>query len=82
MTVQHILDRKGSSVATLPPDASIATAAKMLRQKKIGAIVISPDGKQIAGILSERDIAHGLDGHGAALAGLTVRQLMTAEIYT
>jgi CBS domain-containing protein len=82
MTVQHILDRKGSNVATLPPDASIATAAKLLRQKKIGALVVSPDGKKIAGILSERDIAHGLDEHGAGLAGLTVQQLMTAKTLT
>jgi CBS domain-containing protein len=82
MTVQHILDRKGSNVATLPPDATIATAAKLLRQKKIGAIVVSPDGKKIAGILSERDIAHGLDEHGADLAGLTVQQLMTAKTLT
>ena len=82
MTVQHILDRKGSTVATLPPDATIATAAKLLRHRKIGAIVISPDGKKIAGILSERDIAHGLDGHGAGLAGLTVQQLMTTKTFT
>jgi CBS domain-containing protein len=82
MTVQHILDRKGSSVATLPPDATIAKAAKLLRQKKIGAVVISPDGRKIAGILSERDITHGLDEHGTSLADLTVEQLMTAKTFT
>jgi CBS domain-containing protein len=82
MTVQHILDRKGSNVATLPPDATIARAAKLLRQKKIGAVVVSPDGRKIAGILSERDITHGLDEHGARLADLTVQQLMTAKTFT
>ncbi len=82
MTVQHILDRKGSSVATLPPDATIAKAARLLRQKKIGAIVVSPDGKKIVGVLSERDITHGLDEHGVALAEITVGELMTAKIFT
>ncbi len=51
-------------------------------QKKIGAIVISPDGKKIAGILSERDIARGLDEHGVRLAEITVGELMTAKIFT
>jgi CBS domain-containing protein len=82
MTVQNILDRKGSSVATLPPDATVAKAVKLLRQKRIGAVVVSPDGRKIVGILSERDIAHGLDEHGARLADLTVQQLMTTKIFT
>jgi CBS domain-containing protein len=82
MSVQHILDRKGTNVTTLRPDATIADAAKLLRQKRIGCIVISPDGRRIDGILSERDIAHGLDVHGAAVANMSVTALMTSDLVT
>ncbi len=82
MNISGILANKGSSVATLPPDATIGDAAEQLTRHRVGALVVSGDGATIAGILSERDLARGLALHGAAVIGLRVGDLMTPEVVT
>jgi CBS domain-containing protein len=39
-------------------------------------------GERIVGIISERDIVRGLAKHGAAVAALSVSDLMTPEVLT
>lgn len=82
MKVQSILKAKGTEVATTPPDATIATVAQQLKQKGIGALVVSEDGTSVLGLIAERDIVHGLADHGAKLLGLPVSQLMTRSVVT
>jgi CBS domain-containing protein len=82
MKVESILKSKGSRVVTMRPEASIATVAHRLKIDRIGAVVISVDGASIAGILSERDILHGLADHGADVLGMKAADLMTREVFT
>ena len=82
MKVQDILSEKGNRVATMRPDASIETVVHRLRLDRIGAVVISTDGRTIEGILSERDIVYGLVEHGAALLEKTAADLMVREVIT
>lgn len=82
MNISGIISNKGSSVATIPPDATIGDAAEQLARHRVGALVVSDDGDPILGILSERDLARGLAVHGASVVGLRVRDLMTAEVVT
>jgi CBS domain-containing protein len=77
MKVASILKTKGSIVATTPPRTSIATAARLLREQNIGALVVSEDGVTVLGIITERDIVHGVADRGAALLELPVSFLMT-----
>jgi CBS domain-containing protein len=77
MKVASILKAKGSTVATTPPRTSVATATRLLRDKHIGALVVSEDGVTVLGLITERDIVHGLAGRGAALLDLPVSFLMT-----
>ena len=56
MNVETILRDKGDWVATIRPDATIAAAVDMLNRERIGALVVSDDGAEVAGVLSERDI--------------------------
>src|SRR6185437_957821 len=67
MNVEAILRSKGDRVATVSPRATIADAVTTLRREGIGALVASEDGVTVDGILSERDIIHGLAGLGTAL---------------
>ena len=68
MTVKDILAAKGSDVATIEPSADLATAAKMLVARRIGALLVLGPDRRVAGILSERDIVRALaEGGGAAL---------------
>jgi len=81
MTVQRILKLKGSTeVVTVPPTATLAAAAEVLSAKRIGAVVVSADGKQAEGILSERDIVRELGRRGAACLSDRVDQIMTRKI--
>ena len=82
MHVETILRNKGRNVATIGPEASIATAVALLRRHAIGALVVSRDGVAVEGILSERDIVIALADHGAATLDLAVRDLMSREVIT
>jgi CBS domain-containing protein len=82
MKVASILKAKGPQVATTSPDALIATIARELRDKGIGALVVTEDGTTIGGLIAERDIVHGLAEHGARLLAMPVAKLMTRLVVT
>jgi CBS domain-containing protein len=77
MKVASILKAKGSAVATTPPRTSVATIARLLREQHIGAMVVSEDDATVLGIITERDIVHGLADRGAGLLDLPVSVVMT-----
>jgi CBS domain-containing protein len=64
--VEDVLRHKagGGAVATVPGDATIGDALALLVQRNIGALVVTADGQHVDGVLSERDVAHGLHAHG------------------
>ena len=83
MNVTHIMKLKGSStVETIPPEASVAAAAAMLAEKRFGALVVSVTGKDIAGILSERDIVRALAREAGGCLTMPVSKLMTETVET
>jgi len=63
MTVETILGRKGTDVATIEPEAGIRRAADWLRVKNIGALVVT-SGKVVLGLISEREIVHAFSRYG------------------
>jgi CBS domain-containing protein len=77
MSVRAILKAKGQRVVTVGSQAVIKDVVETLSRERIGAVVVSDDGVTIAGLLSERDLIHGLATHGAALLELPARELMT-----
>jgi CBS domain-containing protein len=54
MKVQDILATKGGSVLTIDPIATVGSAAKILAQHRIGALVVTGPGQRVVGIVSER----------------------------
>ena len=82
MNVETILAGKGRDVLTIAPDAVIADAVRLLGAKGVGAVVVSADGKKVAGILSERDIVRGLAEHGGALLDRRIDDFMTRDVET
>lgn len=82
MIVRDILAAKGSAVVTMQPDATVADLVAALAERRIGAVVVSVDGRSIAGIVSERDVARGLNTHGGDVLNLRIDQLMTADVQT
>ncbi|AKS46245.1 CBS domain-containing protein [Octadecabacter temperatus] len=84
MIVSQILKSKGTSgVITLTSDASVADAANIMSDKRIGTIVISDDGGATpAGILSERDIVRELGKQGPSCMATVVSEMMTKKLIT
>ncbi len=82
MNVEAILRNKGRSVATIRPDATIEAAVAALREHNVGALVVSEDGETVDGIISERDLVHGLGDHGGDLLSLPVDRVMTRQVAT
>jgi len=82
MNVETILRDKGDWVATIRPDATIAEAVEMLNQERVGALVVSDDGGEIAGVLSERDIVRALGRVGEDLLSRPVDEIMTRNVIT
>lgn len=83
MTVAKILKSKGSdAVVTIKPELPVADAAKVLSEKKIGSLVVSPDGTTAVGILSERDIVREIGKRGSGCLTDRVEQMMTSKLTT
>ncbi len=82
MTVKAILSRKGREVATIEPTASVAAAAQLLSERKIGAVIVTNPSGEVVGILSERDIVRALASQGAETLGLSVANAMTKNVIT
>lgn len=81
MLVQQILrDKTEGDVVTITPGSSVGEAAKILSARRIGALVVSSDGTDIAGILSERDIVRAIGGNGPGCLADPVESLMTTKI--
>ena len=78
MHVKTILSSKGdTTVITVTPDDAIADVAQTLAERRIGGVVVSTDGSDIAGILSERDIVRSLALRGAVCLSERVSDMMT-----
>ncbi|MEO1159182.1 MAG: CBS domain-containing protein [Pseudomonadota bacterium] len=82
MQVQTILNAKGSEVTTVSPDSTVRDLATMLRENKIGAVVVSGDAVTIDGIVSERDIVRQLTDFGPKFLSIKVREIMTKDVLT
>ncbi len=82
MLVSKLLEDKGSHVATINGDATVAEAVGELHQKGIGALVVSADGTTIEGIVSERDIVRNLDDRSVTLLGDSVSSIMSVMVFT
>jgi CBS domain-containing protein len=80
LNVQSILRGKGSEVATISQTTTLCDAVRVLVERRIGALVVSGDGRAIEGIISERDIVRV--AAGGTLDGLTVGAVMSTNVVT
>ncbi|MEZ5089593.1 MAG: CBS domain-containing protein [Micropruina sp.] len=69
-------------MVTIEPEASVEQLVAMLGERRIGAVIVSSDGRQIDGIVSERDIVRELARQGAGVLARTVAEIMTSDVLT
>lgn len=83
MLVRQILSAKPEQkVLAVAPQTPVAEAVRILAEKRIGALVISSDGRRAEGILSERDIVRELAVRGGEILTQPVAELMTRRLVT
>jgi CBS domain-containing protein len=83
MLVSQILKSKADDgVVSIPASATVAQAVEILSSRRIGAVIVSPDGKRLAGIVSERDIVRELGRKGPSCLNDKVEGLMTSKLVT
>jgi Predicted signal-transduction protein containing cAMP-binding and CBS domains len=81
MLVSQILKSKDTGVITIAPAATLREVVELLSTRRIGAVVVSTDGKKVKGIISERDIVRELGRAGPACLDEKVDKVMTRAIY-
>ncbi len=82
MTIDQILNDKGTEIISVKSSETLTDAAKVLDVKRIGAVVALDDNGGIVGVLSERDIVRLMARQGAAALTLKVGDAMTRNVIT
>jgi CBS domain-containing protein len=80
MSVAAILQGKPERLIGLPDSKSLADAAKLLTQEKIGALVVRNAGGDMIGIVSERDIVRAIARDGVGVLEQPVSTIMTRDV--
>jgi len=80
MYISDILEQKGHGVTTIVQTESIHDAAKILRERKFGSLVVRDQHGKLAGIITERDIIRGIAEKGATALSYRVEDLMSTDL--
>ena len=82
MRISDVLRTIQPQVVTVAPDTTVRRLLAVLAENRIGAVVVSGDGRSVQGIASERDIVRALASRGAAVMSEPVTAIFTAEVRT
>jgi CBS domain-containing protein len=82
MRISDVLRRKGDVVVTISPHETVRTLLAVLAEHRVGALVVSHDGRRVAGIVSERDVVRRLHSDGERMLEETVAEIMTRDVHT
>ncbi len=82
MTIARILKNKSASVVTVPQSMPIIGVANVLRERGIGAVLVTDVSGDLIGIVSERDIVRGLATLGSDLLEKAAGTIMTSPVIT
>ncbi|MCE1252262.1 MAG: CBS domain-containing protein [Anaerolineae bacterium] len=80
-TVADLLKTKGQQVFSVSPETPVLEALRLMAEKRIGALLVM-DGKQPAGIFSERDFVRQLAQDASFDVKMPVKKFMTTHLYT
>ncbi len=81
MTIGTILQRKGRNVVSIEANASVSEAVSLLADKRIGALPVI-EGREVVGVISERDVVYCLKSDGPDALQWAVSRVMTSPAIT
>jgi CBS domain-containing protein len=79
--VSMLLRQKGSTVFSVPSDASVYSAVELMAERSVGALLVIDNG-HLVGIISERDYARKVILEGRSSKDTFVREIMTPSPIT
>ena len=74
-----VLNRKGDTVISVAPDATVFEALKIMAEKNIGSVVVMKDGNY-QGILTERDYSRKVILKGKNSTDTQVLEIMSTDL--
>jgi CBS domain-containing protein len=77
--IRQLLGRRPREVFSVPPDAPVLAALRILADKDIGVVLVL-DGDRLVGVMSERDYARRGEVAGRSAQETLVRELMTPQV--
>ena len=81
-TVRKVLEQKGAGVFVIRPQDTLGEAVNVLKDRRIGALLVTDANGALQGILSERDIVRKLAETPGQTLPQKVQDVMTAAVQT
>jgi CBS domain-containing protein len=79
ITVRDILEKKGSQVATVAPNATALEAARLMNEQRIGSLLVLEEAK-LTGLVTERDILRRVVAAGTNPAAVRVADILSTPV--
>lgn len=76
-----ILDRKGRTVFSVSPSATVAEAVAEMNSQRVGSVLVI-DANRLVGIFTERDVLRRVVGAGIDPHRATIADVMTSGVIT
>jgi CBS domain-containing protein len=80
MRVSKLLASKGRDVATISKERTVSDALALLKERGIGALVVTGAKPPLVGIFSERDAVRALATSGESALQQKISELMTKDV--
>jgi len=80
--VANLLANKSHDVATISQERTVNDALVLLKERGIGALVVTGPTPPLVGIFSERDAVRALAVSGASALETPIAELMTTDVQT
>jgi CBS domain-containing protein len=82
MRVSNLLTTKGRDVATISQERTVTDALHVLKERGIGALIVTGPTAPLVGIFSERDVVRALATRGEEALQAKVSELMSTDVTT
>ena len=76
LPIESVMERKKLLMA--PPETTVSTAAKLMAQKKVSAVLVVQDGR-LVGIFTERDAVYRVIAKGLDAGATRLGEVMTPD---
>jgi CBS domain-containing protein len=80
--VRDLLNRKGTSIVSVAPTATVLEAARLMNDRSVGGLLVVDDAGALLGIFTERDILRRVVAAGLPPESTKVSDVFTRDVVT